>query len=70
MTSSDKTGEQLVASIRKSKTSTASASDKPAAQKATRRRTTSRGSSAQASSRAASDGASGAFEFGRRVWPD
>lgn len=73
MTSSDKTGEKLVASIRKSKASTASTGDKAAAEKAPRRQTTSRGSGVQAGSRnssAAGGGASGPFAFGRRVWPD
>jgi len=74
MTSSDKTGEKLVASIRKSKSSAEASGGKPAAEKTTsRRRSSSRASSAKATSSGYStavDLEGGAFHFGRRVWPD
>ncbi len=74
MTSSDKTSEQLVASIRKSKSSAESSGGKPAADKTTsRRRSSSRASSAKVTSggySTAVDLGDDAFQFGRRVWPD
>jgi len=76
MTSKDKTGDKLVASIRKSKSGTVAgknaespAVSKPAAKSTaptTRSESTARPASTIATNQDRKDG----YSFGRRVWPD
>ncbi len=71
MTSKDKTGDQLVASIRRTKAAAAKADPTAAPAKAATRARSAAGQSKGAKAGKAATGVSaGHYQAGRRVWPD
>ncbi|MCP5430556.1 MAG: hypothetical protein H6962_10380 [Chromatiaceae bacterium] len=71
MTSKDKTGDQLVASIRRTKAAATKTNATAApAKAATRTRSAARQSKGAKAGKAATDVSAGYYQAGRRVWPD
>lgn len=72
MTSRDKTGDQLVASIRRTKAGVTKANATPAPATAAKRARTAPGpgKAARSGQGARTDHSAGSYQAGRRVWPD
>lgn len=70
MTSKDRTGDQLVASIRRTKAAATKGNATSPATAATRARGAARPGKGAKAGKTATDVSAGRYQAGRRVWPD